>query len=341
MAKFELLVPHLIRWEAGVLRRKQETVEELFLRALDKGYCVDEGGPTMIGVTLTTYTEYCKREGLKKPGVEDLKQIPLSHWMDISKTMYWDVCRADLIRSQSVANMLVDWAYNAGNRNAVKGVQRVVNAVEDGKMGPKTLEAINARDAHALFEALREARLAYYDNVVEHAPQKKRYLEGWRNRTNNLKMLLGMIVGLALTCSACGTHTRTEYVPLETRTTEYVTVHDTTVLVPIPAAQDTIASPDTVSYLHNDYAYSWARYSGGLLSHSLSIKPGASLIVEVPHYEERVKYVEKPVLQTQRIEVEKKLTLWQKCKLWAGEPMLALLVLQSLYILLMKKRSGN
>jgi lysozyme family protein len=189
MAEFLPFLPHLLRWEAGVLRRKGETLASQFERARATGYsnrADDKGGPTMIGVTLTTYRLYCSSIDYPEPDIAALQAIPLEHWRDVAKRLYWDRCWADLIRSQSVAEMLVDWAYNAGVANAVRGVQRVVGATEDGYAGPKTLAAINALSPQELFCKLRQARLAYYDKVVLRDPSQSVFLEGWRRRTNSI-----------------------------------------------------------------------------------------------------------------------------------------------------------
>jgi lysozyme family protein len=189
MAKFECMIPHLIRWEAGVMQRDGETIPQLFDRARAKGFSNhpdDKGGPTMTGVTLNTYRAYCKVEGLAAPDVTALKAIPLEHWYNIAKKKFWNCCLADHIISQGVAEMLVDWAYNAGVKNAVKGVQRVVDVKEDGVMGNLTLAAVNAFNSYTLFGRLKAARLAYYDNIVKHNPLQAGFLDGWRNRTNSI-----------------------------------------------------------------------------------------------------------------------------------------------------------
>jgi lysozyme family protein len=140
----------------------------------------------MIGVTLNTYRAYCKAEGLTAPDVTALKAIPLEHWCNIAKKMFWNCCLADLIISQGVAEMLVDWAYNAGVKNAVKGVQRVVDVKEDGVMGNLTLAAVNAFNPYTLFGRLKAARLSYYDNIVERNPSQEVFLNGWVSRTMSI-----------------------------------------------------------------------------------------------------------------------------------------------------------
>lgn len=54
----------------------------------------DRGGATNKGVTIATYEAYCKKKGLPRPSVADLKHISDAHWYDIIKTMFWDKWRA-------------------------------------------------------------------------------------------------------------------------------------------------------------------------------------------------------------------------------------------------------
>jgi hypothetical protein len=146
-----------------------------------------------------------------------------------------------------------------------------------------------------------------------------------------------LVLGTLLGCRSV----RTEYIPVETKTVETVTVVDTVQAVPLPSSRDSVSLPDTVSYLHNAFAYSWARYSGGLLSHSLGILPGASMVIRVPHYEVRTRYVERPVIQVKEVEVERKLTRWQSLKIRLGECFVLLILLLSGYIVYLKRKGGS
>jgi hypothetical protein len=156
-----------------------------------------------------------------------------------------------------------------------------------------------------------------------------------------LGMVLLMVLLLMILFAGCKTITRTEYVPVEVKEIETVEVVDTVYEVPVPESHDSVAVADTTSYLHNAVAYSYASYTDGMLHHSLGINPMAKLTVEVPHYEVRTKYVEKPVIQTKTVEVEKKLTLWQKVKLWVGETLLLLLFGAAVYIVRLKIEIHN
>lgn len=94
MADVNKLVPFILRWEGG------------FVNDPD-----DLGGATNKGVTIATYEAYCKKKGYPKPTVERLKNLTQEEWTEILKTMYWDRWKADEIKSQSVANILVDWVW--------------------------------------------------------------------------------------------------------------------------------------------------------------------------------------------------------------------------------------
>lgn len=169
MAKVELLVPHILKWEGG------------FVNDPD-----DLGGSTNKGVTLKTYKAYCRRKGYPVPTEERLKNLTDERFCDILKTMYWDACRADKIESQSVANAIVDWGWNSGTVTAAKEVQKILGVAADGIIGNITLAAINSRSPLPLFGAIQQARLAYLDKICVSRPANRKYLKGWYNRVNSL-----------------------------------------------------------------------------------------------------------------------------------------------------------
>ena len=94
MAEVKKLAPFILKWEGG------------FVNDPD-----DLGGATNKGVTIATYEAYCRKKGYPKPTIERLKALTKEEWTEIIKTMYWDRWKADEIKSQSVANILVDWVW--------------------------------------------------------------------------------------------------------------------------------------------------------------------------------------------------------------------------------------
>lgn len=143
----------------------------------------------MCGITLTTYTSYCKKTHRPLPDKDDLKRLTKEDWEDIYKRMFWDSIKGDAIESQSVANGIIDWYWMSGI-TAIKRVQTIVGATADGIVGPQTIAAINAvADQRSLFFQIRQARLNHVEMIVRNAPSQRVFLQGWRNRINALNYI--------------------------------------------------------------------------------------------------------------------------------------------------------
>lgn len=141
----------------------------------------DLGGATNKGVTLATFRSVFG----KSKTVDDLKKITDQQWQTIYKKYYWDKWKADQIRSQSVANILVDWIWMSG-ATSIKIIQRMLSLEMDGVVGPKTLNAINGEDPKEFFEAVKAERRAYYDRICTARPVNKKYLKGWLRRLDSI-----------------------------------------------------------------------------------------------------------------------------------------------------------
>lgn len=188
MARVESIVPFILKWETGTAGATL-TNEQLFEKAKQKGYANDTddlGGPTMCGVTLATYTEYCRKKGYPRPTAVHLKAIKYTDWLAILKTMFWDRWKADQIINAPIALMLVDFVWGSG-KYGITIPQKVLGVAADGVVGPKTLAAINSRDPKQLFAELKAARKAYYERICNSRPTNKKYLKGWLNRLNDIK----------------------------------------------------------------------------------------------------------------------------------------------------------
>lgn len=115
---------------------------------------------------------------------------------------------------------------------------------------------------------------------------------------------------ILLTSAICSC--KTKYVPVETKVTETVEVHDTTVQERLIPYRDSVAVRGTSSFLSNPYAYSWATWENGILHHSLAIWPSAIMVIKVPQYRTITKTIQIPKIVT--VEIEKKLSQWQQVK---------------------------
>ena len=141
-----------------------------------------------------------------------------------------------------------------------------------------------------------------------------------------LLLLLG-----AFACSTVRQLPSTDSTKVEVRT-ETVTVHDTA-YVELPVIIEKVATLDTTSTLENKFARSEASVSAGILSHTLETMP-VQLPVQV---ETKIVYKDSLVcrdrVQTQTVEVEKKLTAWQQAKMKLGSVALLLIGLAIIYLI--------
>ena len=169
MANSSKLVPFILQWEGGFVNDP-----------------LDLGGATNKGITIGTFTEYKKRKGLKAPTVQDLKNISNEDWHEVFKGLYWDRWRADEIKSQAVANILVDWVWASGS-HGIKRPQRLLGVTADGVVGSKTIAALNAKDPAELFKMIKADRIKFIDEICEKRPANNRFKKGWLNRINAIK----------------------------------------------------------------------------------------------------------------------------------------------------------
>jgi secretion activator protein, putative len=172
MANIDKLIPHIIKWEGG----SKYTNDPL-----------DRGGATKYGITLNTLIS--NHYDVNKDGnvdINDVKSLQLDDFKVILKKQYWDRWKADDITNQSVANLLVDWTWGSGV-NGIKIPQRLLGVPADGKVGQKTINALNGANQRYIYNKVWQARKEFYMKIVANNPSQKKWLNGWLNRLNDLK----------------------------------------------------------------------------------------------------------------------------------------------------------
>lgn len=165
MADYRKLVPFIKKWEGGFSNHPN-----------------DKGGATNKGVTLSTYRMVYGKDKT----VDDLKNMTESQWNYIFKKLYWDKWKADLIKNQSIADILVDWVWMSGT-STIKKIQALFGLTADGIVGNKTLSYINSNDQEEIFKKIWNRRKSFYDSLVANNPSQKVFLKGWMNRLNTYK----------------------------------------------------------------------------------------------------------------------------------------------------------
>ena len=141
-----------------------------------------------------------------------------------------------------------------------------------------------------------------------------------------------LFLALASACSTVRPLPTTDSTKVEVRT-ETVIEKDT-VFVELPRVVERVAVQDTTSHLENEFALSDARISGGVLKHSLETKPVKMPAVVDKQIVYRDSIVFRDRVQTQTVEVEKKLTGWQQAKLRVGGFCFFAVILIGLYFII-------
>lgn len=155
------------------------------LRSLEKGIANhphDKGGFTVDGVTLNTFRRFYGEDKTE----DDLRNITPPQWRNIMKVGYWDVCKADDINDQRIAELIVDWCVNSGTAR-IRDVQTIIGVKPDGAVGPITLAAINGDEPEELYRRLMTARVGWYERIVVRNPSQRIFLKGWMNRLKRLE----------------------------------------------------------------------------------------------------------------------------------------------------------
>lgn len=113
------------------------------------------------------------------------------------KDKYWDVNRLDDVNDQAIAEEMFDTGVNMGTGRAARFLQKSLNylnrngslyadLVEDGKIGPASLNALNIvlgdGDGKILLTMMNVLQGQHYMNYMDKNPTQKKYARGWLKR---------------------------------------------------------------------------------------------------------------------------------------------------------------
>ena len=134
----------------------------------------DPGGETNMGITKAQYPDL------------DIKNITQNQAVEIYFKDYWSPMNLLGINDPNMVLQIFDMGVNAGKRSAIKIVQRLVDAQEDGIIGPETLGLVNAYEGD-LVDIYKQERKKYYFDLARRKPQMQVFLNGWMRRVDRTK----------------------------------------------------------------------------------------------------------------------------------------------------------
>lgn len=160
MAEIGFIIPKILAWEGGFVCDP-----------------VDKGGATNMGVTIDTYRTVFGKDKT----VEDLKTLTIPEFTMVLKRYYWDLWKADEIKNQSVAEILVDWVWGSGDWGIIIP-QRILKVKQDGLVGRITISALNNQDQEVFHEKVKQARYTFINGIIKKDPSQEKFHKGWNNR---------------------------------------------------------------------------------------------------------------------------------------------------------------
>jgi len=158
---------------------------------------VDSGGATRHGITQRTL-QYYRR---KKTGnarlivtVSDVRALTMDEAVAIGVEVFAREPRIAELTDWRVRLVVYDFGFHSGQPRAIMSLQEALGFAThevDGKIGPKTLAAVNAwGDDRGLALAVLTYREEFMQGLMERRPSQRRYMLGWWKRTTKLQRLL-------------------------------------------------------------------------------------------------------------------------------------------------------
>lgn len=135
----------------------------------------DTGGETKYGISKAAFPTL------------DVKNATKDQAIEIYKKQIWERERYEEIEDIRIAAKIFDLVVNIGRFHAITVAQRAcrstgMQTLEDGKLGPLTLKAINESDPTDYLAAFKSEAAAYYRLLAQADPRRLRFFKGWLER---------------------------------------------------------------------------------------------------------------------------------------------------------------
>lgn len=137
----------------------------------------DRGGATYAGIARNFHQSW---QGWKF--IDQGETPPADLVRQFYRSNFWAPLRLDEVTHQEVAGNIFDFGVNAGLSTAAKLAQLVAGTTPDGKIGSKTIAALNAIDPDLFVARYALAKIARYRDIVVKNRTQQKFLVGWLNR---------------------------------------------------------------------------------------------------------------------------------------------------------------
>lgn len=189
MANFEQNIQFVKGWEGGLSKATTDTASANPSPCTHKG---ETGWHTNKGIQWKTFNGLSPRLGYEA-NCKNFLTMPDDIWKKVYKNGFWDAMYADDIKSDAIANFLVEmaWGSGAGSIGGTKGAYPFLQRFLKEKRGVATnskkevIDTINseiAKDEKALFNDIIDYRKAHLISLNQPAN-----IRGWLRRVEDYR----------------------------------------------------------------------------------------------------------------------------------------------------------
>lgn len=178
---FETAINHAMLYEVGGFWKLTPDVAAGLINTRDQrravGYTndpTDRGGETKFGVAKSANPEL----NIASLTFEKAKAVYFRN--------YWISAKCDKLPGR-LAALQFDGATNLGPKMASKLIQRAIGVLDDGAIGPMTLNAIAMFDEIKLCNLVCNRRNDYYNSIVANDQSQAKYINGWLRRVAEMR----------------------------------------------------------------------------------------------------------------------------------------------------------
>lgn len=129
----------------------------------------DLGGETKFGISKRAFPK------------RDIKSLTIDDAVRIYHTHYWKPAYCHQWPA-AVALFVFDSAVQHGAHTAIRMLQEISGSKVDGKVGPKTRQAVCGSDVEYLCARYGLRRARFYARIIKKNTTQVRFIEGWHNR---------------------------------------------------------------------------------------------------------------------------------------------------------------
>lgn len=152
------------------------------------------GGKRNVGALVgskygVTPAALAKHRGISPSNItkQDISSLTIKEAVDIGASIYYMAPKIALLPWDRATASVLDMAWGAGPTMAIKLAQRMSHVIDDGIIGPNTINKYADMCETDRANEYAKLRYNYYDDIIRKNPSLGKFRNGWRNRTDSFK----------------------------------------------------------------------------------------------------------------------------------------------------------